>query len=135
MYIVLSCLTCFVVCMLYIYNRKMFDVSEVFFLSNVVFIYRIDLEIIRLLNQCRSHCDKDTNNNLHDIKSCQYLQLCFLAFDFCRFCVVIRFFHPRHNGQWALTSKDFYTRYYPLHYFLILFLEKEPVFSLFNVEC
>jgi len=23
----------------------------------------------------------------------------FLAFDFCRFCVVIRFFHPRHNGQ------------------------------------
>ena len=22
-----------------------------------------------------------------------------LAFDFCRFCVVIRFFHPRHNGQ------------------------------------
>ena len=26
------------------------------------------------------------------------------------------------------TSKDFYTRSYPLHYFLILFLEKEPVF-------
>jgi len=24
----------------------------------------------------------------------------FLAFDFCRFCVVIRvFFNPRHNGQ------------------------------------
>ena len=23
----------------------------------------------------------------------------FFAFDFCRFCVVIRFFHPRHNGQ------------------------------------
>ena len=31
----------------------------------------------------------------------------FLAFDFCRFCVVIRFFHPRHNGQWPPTSKDF----------------------------
>ena len=52
----------------------------------------------------------------------------FLAFDFCRFCVVIRFFHPRHNGQWPLTLKDFYTRSYPLHYFLILILEKEPVF-------
>ena len=26
------------------------------------------------------------------------------------------------------TSKDFYTRSYPLHYFLILILEKEPVF-------
>ena len=24
---------------------------------------------------------------------------CFLAFDFCRFCVVNRFFHPHHNGQ------------------------------------
>ena len=47
---------------------------------------------------------------------------------FCRFCVVIRFFHPRHNGQWPLTLKDFYTRSYPLHYFLILILEKEPVF-------
>ena len=31
----------------------------------------------------------------------------FLAYDFCRFCVVIRFFHPRHNGQWPPTSKDF----------------------------
>ena len=46
----------------------------------------------------------------------------------CRFCVVISFFHPRHNGQWPPTSKDFYTRSYPWHYFLILILEKEPVF-------
>ena len=57
----------------------------------------------------------------------------FLAFDFCRFCVVIRFFHPRHNSQWPPTSKDFYTRSYPLHYFLILFLEKEPVFFPFSM--
>ena len=57
-----------------------------------------------------------------------YLFIFFLAFDFCRFCVVIRFFHPRHNGQWPPTSKDFYTRSYPLHYFLLLILEKEPVF-------
>ena len=31
----------------------------------------------------------------------------FLAFDFCRFCVVIRFFHPRHSGQlfwWTKTG-------------------------------
>ena len=32
-------------------------------------------------------------------------------------------------------SKDFYTRSYSLHYFLILILEKEPVFPFFNVEC
>ena len=25
--------------------------------------------------------------------------LYFLTFDFCQFCVVIRFFHPSHNGQ------------------------------------
>ena len=42
--------------------------------------------------------------------------------------MVIRFFHPRHNSQWPPTLKDFYTRSYPLHYFLILILEKEPVF-------
>ena len=54
-----------------------------------------------------------------------FVFLLFLAFDFC---VVIRGFHPRHNGQWPATSKDFYTRSYPLHYFLILIIEKEPVF-------
>ena len=57
-----------------------------------------------------------------------FLFIFVLPFDFCRFCVVIRFFHPSHNGQWPLTSKDFYTRFYSLHYFLILILEKEPVF-------
>ena len=38
---------------------------------------------------------------------CKYLDvshtctlLVILAFDLCRFCVMILFFHPRHNGQW-----------------------------------
>ena len=46
------------------------------------------------------------------------------------------FFHPHHNGQWPPTLKDFYTRSYPLHYFLILILEKEPVFpfSMFSAK-
>ena len=65
--------------------------------------------------------------NTYD-NSFQVCSLLFLAFDFCRFCAIIRFFHPCHNGQWPPTSKDFYTRSYPLHYFLILILEKEPVF-------
>ena len=76
--------------------------------------------------------DKSTSVNSaegdHDVMTHQFLFLFFLAFDFCRFCVVIRFFHPRHNGQWPPTSKDFYTRSYPLHYFLIIILEKEPIF-------
>ena len=68
--------------------------------------------------------------------SVYFLFLFLLAFDFCRFCVVIRFFHPGHNGQWPPTSKDIYTRSYPLHCFLILFLEKEPVFpfSMFSAK-
>ena len=37
----------------------------------------------------------------------QLLGVFFYAFDFCGFCVVIRFFHARHNGQWPPTSKDF----------------------------
>ena len=46
------------------------------------------------------------------------------------------FLHPHHNGQWLPTSKDFYTWSYQLHYFLILILEKEPVFpfSMFSAK-
>jgi len=39
-------------------------------------------------------------------KGC-FLFLFFLAFDFCRFCVDIRFFHPRHKG---FSIPDFPTR-------------------------
>ena len=60
----------------------------------------------------------------------------FSAFDFCRFCVVFRFFHPRHNGQWPPTLKDFLSQILSItFYFPILILEKEPVFSLLNVKC
>ena len=63
---------------------------------------------------------------------CQYtiwLSSLFLAFELCRFCVVIRFFHPRHNGQWPQTSKDFLSQmFFHYIYFPILILEKEPVF-------
>ena len=53
----------------------------------------------------------------------------FLASDFCRFCVVIRFFHPRHNCQWPPTSKDFLSKILSISFiFNILILEKEPVF-------
>mgnify|MGYP006890239555 CR=1 FL=1 len=38
------------------------------------------------------------------------------------------FFHPRHNGQLPSTSKDFYPRFYPLHFFPILILQNEPAF-------
>ena len=57
----------------------------------------------------------------------------FLAFDFCRFCVVIQFFHPRHNSQWPPSLKDFYPRFSTFQYFLILILEK--VSQYFPFEC
>ena len=59
-------------------------------------------------------------------KTKQCLQFLFFIFFSVRLLLVLRvhsFFHPRHNGQWPPTSKDFYTRSYPLHYFLILILE------------
>ena len=58
-----------------------------------------------------------------------YIYIIFLAFDFCRFCVVIRCFHP--TQQRPMTS-DFEGFSIPdfIHYiyFPILMLEKEPVF-------
>ena len=54
--------------------------------------------------------------------------LVFLAFHFCRFCSVIRFFHPRHNGQWPPTLKDFYPRFYALHFCPTFILQKETIF-------
>ena len=68
------------------------------------------------------------SKNKLKIRKLAWFLFVFLVFDFCRFCVVIRFFHPRHNDQWPPTSKDFYTRSYPLYYCLILILEKEPLF-------
>ena len=53
-----------------------------------------------------------------------------LAFDSCPFCVVIRFFPspPQRPMTQSRLRRIKCTRSYPLHYFLILILEKEPVF-------
>ena len=45
----------------------------------------------------------------------------------------IRFFHPRHNGQWPPTLKDFYTRCYPLH--LFSYLNSWERASIFPFQC
>ena len=42
---------------------------------------------------------KAGNEDTKEIKEGFFIYISFLAFDFFRFCVVIRFFHPRHNGQ------------------------------------
>ena len=63
------------------------------------------------------------------------IRFLFLAFDFCRFCVIIRCFHPRHNGQWPPTLKGFLSQILSITFFVLsLFLRKSQYFP-FNVEC
>jgi len=52
----------------------------------------------------------------------------FLAFAFCRFCKVICFFIRATTANDLRLWKIFYPRYYPLHFFPILILQKESVF-------
>ena len=44
----------------------------------------------------------------------------FLAFDFCLFCVVIRFFIPATTANDLRLRRIFYSRFYPLHLFSYL---------------
>jgi len=54
----------------------------------------------------------------------------FLALDFCRFCMVIRVFHP------ATMANDLrLQRIYPLHLFSYLNFWERASISLFNVQC
>ena len=78
------------------YNYKPFNAFFLFLLCLMMFRTSSNYHICALRNDVQwkqggKSCDFDF----------------FLAFDFCRFCVVIQFFHPRHNGQWPPTSKDF----------------------------
>ena len=63
----------------------------------------------------------------------KYIFLFFYFSTFCRFCVVIRFLHPHHNGQWPPISKDFYTRFYPLHF--LSYLHSLERASIFPFQC
>ena len=58
----------------------------------------------------------------------------FLAFEFCRFCVVIRFFIPVTMAN-DFDFEGFSIPDFILYIYLILILEKEQVLPCFNVEC
>ena len=70
-----------------------------------------------------------TMSKFHNLKNSIY----FLAFDFCRFCVVF-FFCPRNNSQWPQNFKNFCPRFDALHFCPILILEREPVFPFFTLS-
>ena len=54
----------------------------------------------------------------------------FFALDFVGSAWSFRYFHPRHNGQWPMTLKDFHPRFYTLLFCFcpILIRDKGPVF-------
>ena len=56
-----------------------------------------------------------------------FWELVLLVFVY-EFSILVLYWLKVNNGQWSPTSKVFYSRSYPLHYFLILILEKEPLF-------
>ena len=67
--------------------------------------------------------------NSDDTVIVRFFKMFFLAFDFCRFCVVIRIFHPATTANnlrlWTISIPDF------IHYIYcpILILLKAPVFT------
>ena len=56
-----------------------------------------------------------------------------LGFDFCRFCVVIRFFIPATTANDLRLRRIFYPRFYPLH--LFSYLNSWERASIFPCEC
>ena len=71
------------------------------------------------------------------VSTSRNISVIFLAFDFCRFCVVIRVFSS--PPQRPMTDFDFegfsISDFIGYIYFPILILEREPVYPLLNVQC
>ena len=57
----------------------------------------------------------------------------FFAFDFCRFCMVIRVFHPATTSNDLPLQRIFYPRFYPLH--LFSYLNSWERASIFPFKC
>ena len=59
-----------------------------------------------------------------------------LAFDFCRFYVVIRgFFIPATTANDLRLRRIFYPRFYPLHFISYINSSERTSISLLNVQC
>ena len=75
----------------------------------------------------------DTTNNVISTEWVFFL-FCFLAFNICRFCVVIRFFSsPPQRPMTSDFEGFFYLRFYPLH--LFSYLNSWERASIFPFEC
>ena len=65
---------------------------------------------------------------------CNYLKWrFFLAFDFCRFCLVISFFIPATTANDLRLQRIFYPRFYPLY--LFSYLNSWERASIFPFDC
>ena len=71
----------------------------------------------------------------HSTQVCVGAAWCGICMDFffsIRLLSVLRghsFFHPRHNGLCAPTSKDFYPRFNPLHFFVLTLIFRKSHYS------
>ena len=63
---------------------------------------------------------KSCQVEVQELNRCVFLCVFILAFDFCRFCVVIRFFHPATTVNDLRFRRIFYPRFYSLHLFTYL---------------
>ena len=97
------------------------------------FIFLFDLDITTTLIQQLTNCVKLYNllNVLKrfDYNNCYPKFLCFFSVrHFVGSAWSFGFFIPTTTANDLRLRRIFYPRFYPLHYFLILILEKEPVF-------
>ena len=102
---------------IYLLDYKMLDLSLFPYISNQQILKHVLIINVAMVNPaasvlwwlwylfCRRWFLSQTHFMIFSFTGRYYFYfLFFLAFDFCRFCVIILFFHPRHNGQWPPTS-------------------------------
>ena len=89
---------------------------DVFLFPLMRFLIWPDFIVILYLTDCMclwSHCVCSVL--IISMYICIFFYILFLAFHFCRFCVVVRFFHPTTTANDLRLRRIFYPRVYPLH--------------------
>ena len=81
------------------------------FFFNIKYEHNITLKPLYLKHVYYQHFKKSVYGLFMHVwfkgRQTDFYFIYFLSFYFCRFCLVIRYFHPCHNSQWPPTSKDF----------------------------
>ena len=105
-----------------------------------VWMFVTDFRICRMRVSGRSFCWRMFRNCSWPNKWYMYIASDIfkkkLAFNFCRFCMVIRFFSsPPQRPMTSDFERIFYPRFYPLHLFCYINSWERASISLFNGQC